>query len=132
MVITLHATIHDSGVALLSNALLGDIFVDPIRIAPHGGIDSTKFDGTTRICSYCFAECTVEFSVIKKDVWVVKPSIEVTLDRLHGLYDPVQLLISRQDDECGVGAWLIDLGLQTSIDKNLVILLAYFADGEVC
>lgn len=95
MVITLHATIHDSGVALLSNALLGDIFVDPIRIAPHGGIDSTKFDGTTRICSYCFAECTVEFSVIKKDVWVVKPSIEVTLDRLHGLYDPVQLFISR-------------------------------------
>ncbi len=43
--VTLHATVHDSRISLLRNALLGNFRIDPVRETPHARINFTKFDG---------------------------------------------------------------------------------------
>lgn len=125
--VALQASVHDGGVALLGNALLGHVGIDPIRIPPHFGTDETKLDGSRRVICYNLLERLVEFGVVEEDVGVVVPPVEVALDGLDGLDHPVQLLVASQDDKSGVGAWLAGVGLEAALDEDLVVLFADFS-----
>jgi hypothetical protein len=54
----------------------------------------------------------------------VVPSVEVTLDRLDGLDHTVQFLVSCQDDKRTIDAGLARVWLETTRDKDLVMLFA--------
>lgn len=69
----------------------------------------------------------VELAIVEEDVGVVVPAVEVTLDRLDGLDDAVELFIPGENDKGGIGSRLAGVGLEASGDEDLVVLLAYFA-----
>lgn len=79
VVITLHATVHDSSITLLSDALLCDIDINPIWVTPHAGVNLSKLDCRASVVPDSLHECGVEISIIQKDVWVVEPPVEVSL-----------------------------------------------------
>jgi len=129
-VVALHAAVHDGGVALLGDALLGDLGVNPVREAPHVGTDLAKLDGTRGIVRYGVLEGLAEVAIVEEDVGVVVPAVEVALDRLDGLDDAVQLRVTREDDECGIGARLARVGLEAAGDEDLVVFFADFPAGR--
>lgn len=124
--VALQATVHDGGVSLLRDTLLGDLGVDPFGKAPHLRADLAKFHRGGGVVLDGVLECLVEVAIVQEDVGVVVPPVEVALDRLDGLNDTVQLLISGQDDESAVGTRLASVGLEAAFDKDLVILFADF------
>jgi hypothetical protein len=123
VVITLHATIHDGGITLFSDALLGDFVVDPIGETPHGAIDFAKLDLPAGVVEDGVFEVLVKVAVVQEDIRVVPPPVEMTLNRLDGLDDTVELLISGEDNKGGVcsGTGVVDV--HTSGGKNFVVVL---------
>lgn len=83
MVITLHTTVHDGGITLFSDALLGHVVVDPVREAPHGGIDLAELDIRADVLTDLVFEGRVEVAIVQEDVWVVEPSVEMSFNRLE-------------------------------------------------
>jgi hypothetical protein len=83
VVITLHTTVHDSSITLFSDALLGHIVINPVGEAPHTGIDLAKLDVGADVLADFIFEGRVEVAVVQEDVWVVEPSVEVSLNRFE-------------------------------------------------
>lgn len=133
MVVTLHTTVHDCSIALFSDALLGYIVVNPVRETPHAGVDLAKLDIGADVFADLIFEGGVEVAVVQEDVWVVEPSVEVSLDRLQRLQHTFELLVTGENDESGIGAWLIGLEgrVLTACNEDLVVLFANFP-GALC
>lgn len=104
-VVALHATIHDRSIALLSNTLLGNLLVNPVRETPSAWLDLAKLDSSRCIVSHSLLEGFVEFGVVEEDIGVVVPSVEMPLDRLDGLNYAVNLLVPGQHNKGSVGSW---------------------------
>ena len=58
----------------------------------------------------------------------MEPAVEVALDGLDGFDNPVEFLVSGENDESAIGPRLIYLFLrvEASVDKNLVMFFADF------
>jgi hypothetical protein len=125
-VVTFETTIHDSGVALLGDAFLRDLGIDPVGIAPHVGFDLAKLHSRGSVVRHRLLEGRVEVIIVEENVGVVIPPVEVTLDGLDGLDDTIQLLVSREDDEYTIGSGLAGVRLETSGHEDLVVLIADF------
>lgn len=125
--VTFKAAVHDGGVALLRDAFLGNLGVDPFRKPPHVRADLAKLDGGGCVILDGILEGLIEVAVVEEDVGVVVPAIEVALDGLDGLDDTVQLLVPGQDDESSVGPGLGRVGFQAALDEDLVVFLADFS-----
>lgn len=128
--VALETTVHDGSVALLGNSLLGNLLIDPVGVSPHVGTDKAKLDGGRSVVSHSLLEGLIEVAVVEEDVRVVEPAVEVTLNRLDGLDDTIQLLVACKDDKGGVGARsliCLSLGVEATVDKNLVMLFANFS-----
>jgi hypothetical protein len=83
--IALQPAIHDGGVTLLRDTFLGHLGVDPFRVTPHLGADLAELDGRRGIVAHNILECLVEVAVVKEDVGIVVPPVEVALDGFDGL-----------------------------------------------
>src|SRR4051812_9246728 len=59
-VVALQPTIHDSGVSLFGDALLGHLGVDPVGVAPHFGAYLAELNRSRRVVSYNILESLVE------------------------------------------------------------------------
>lgn len=124
VVITLHATIHDGGITLLSDALLGNFVVDPVGEAPHGVINFTELDIPAGVVHDGVFEVLVKVAVVQEDVGVVPPPVEMTLNGLDGLDDAVKLLISGKDNKSGVCSGAGGVDVHTPGGKDFVMFLA--------
>jgi hypothetical protein len=80
MMIALHATVHDGLVTLLCDAFLRDCGVGPLREAPVLCRYLTPLNGCACVVQDSLFERLVEDSVVQKDIRVVVPPIEVSLD----------------------------------------------------
>ena len=80
MMITFHTTIHNSGISLFPDSLLGDFMVYPVRVPPHAIIDLSKLNGSASIILNGVFELLVKISVIQKDVRIMPPSVEMTFN----------------------------------------------------
>lgn len=78
--IALQATIHDSGITLLCNALSGYSGVQPIWKPPHIRPDLAKLDGTRSVVENGILEIVVEVSIIEDNIGIVVPSVEMSLE----------------------------------------------------
>lgn len=125
--VALQTAVHDGLVALLVDALLGHLGVDPVGIPPHVRADLAELDGARRVLDDGFLEGLVEVGVVEEDVGVVVPPVEVALDRLDGLDHAVQLLVPGEHDEGRIGAGLAGVRLEAARDEHLVVLLADFS-----
>jgi hypothetical protein len=130
-VVALHTAVHDGVVSLLVDALLGHLGVDPVGVPPHVRANLAKLDRALGVVPDGVPEGLVELPIVEEDVGVVVPPVEVALDRLHGLDDALQLLVSREHDERSVGAGLARVGLEAACDEDLVVLLTDFSAGTL-
>lgn len=130
MVIALHASVHDGGITLLSDALFRDVEIGPVRVSPHVGRNLAKLYGRAGVFQDLLLERRVEVTIVQEDVRIVKPSVEVSLDRLDRLQYTLQLFIPGKDDKCGIGSWSVDLRLrvETARYEDFVVLFAYFPE----
>jgi hypothetical protein len=87
--VALHATVHNGPVTLLGDSLLVNLWVYPVGEAPLLWRYLSKLHRTTDVAQNSLSERLVEISVVEEDVWVVKPPVEVSLERLDRLYDTV-------------------------------------------
>lgn len=81
--IALHAAVHDGSVALLRDALLCNVRIDPVRKAPLLWRDLAPLYWSADVLQNNLAEGLIEVSVVEEDVGVVKPSVEMSLNRLY-------------------------------------------------
>lgn len=128
--VTLHSTVHDSSISLLGDTLLCNLGVDPIWESPHLGVDGSKFHGATCIVLDRLLECRVELRIVKEDIWVMVPSVEMSLDGLDGLDDTIQLLISCQHHKRRIRSRFRGIRLQASRHKDLVVVFTNFPTRE--
>jgi hypothetical protein len=127
VVITLHPSIHDRSVTLLSNAFLCDFMVHPVGVAPHGVVYFTELDGRTGVVGDRVLKLLIEVSIVQEHVRIVPPSVKVPLNGLEGLNDALQFLISRKDDESGVRSGTGRVDGQAAGGEDLIMLLADFS-----
>ena len=125
-VVALHAAVHDRRVSLFRDSLLCNFGINPVRKPPHLFRNLSKLNGPRSIVGDPLFELIVKVIIIKKNVGVVKPPIEVALDRSNGLNDPVKLLVPRQDDKGGVRSRLRGIRFDTAGLEDAVVLFAYF------
>ena len=79
VMIALQTTVHDGSISLLSYAFSCHVFVDPVRVSPHAGVDLAKLDRCTRdVCDGLF-EGGVEVSVVEENIWIMEPAVEMPL-----------------------------------------------------
>lgn len=124
--VAFHAAVHDGIIALLVDALLGHLGIDPVGIPPHVRTDPAELDRRRGVVPDRVHEGLVEVYVVQEDVRVMIPAVEVALDRLHRLDHAVEFLVPREDDEGGVRTRLAGVGLQAARDEDLVMLFADF------
>ena len=125
--VALHAAIHDSGVSLLPNALFCRLQIDPVGVTPHIRVYFAEFDSSAGVVYNCLLKCLIEVSIIKENIWIMKPPVEMPFHGFYGLYNTLQLLISRQDYQRCVRPWSICLGFEASSYEYFVVIFAYFA-----
>ncbi len=128
--VALHAAIHNSGVSLLPNTLFCRLQIDPVRVTPHIRVYFAEFDSSAGVVYNCLLKCLVKVSIVKENIWIMEPSVEMPFHRFYGLDNTLQLLISRQDYQRCVRPWSICLGLEASGYEYFVVILAYFAMVE--
>jgi hypothetical protein len=104
--VTLQATIHDSGVTLLRNALLGRLDVHPVRITPHVRADLAKLDSPGSVVCDSGLEGVVEVAIVEEDIGVVIPPVEMPFHGLDRLDDSFQVAVPGEYDECSVRSGL--------------------------
>lgn len=125
--VALHAAVHNGVVSLLVDALLGDLGVNPVRVPPHIRTNLAKLDVGLGVVLDRVHKGLVEVAIVEEDVGVVVPPVEVALDRLHGLDNTIQLLVSREHDKGGIGAGLAGIWLEASGNEHLVVLFTDFS-----
>ena len=130
VMITLHSTIHDCGIALLPDSFPCLVRIRPAWIAPHAWVYLTELYWRARVICDGFFEGGIEVSVIKEDIWIVIPAIEMSLDRLYRFNDAVQFLVAGQYYERRIcpGCWRINL--LAAGHKDFVVLFTYFSLGR--
>lgn len=128
--VALQSTVHDSSVTLLRDALLGNLGIDPLREAPHLRANLAKLDRSRGVVLDSVLECLVEVAIVQEDVGVMVPAVEVALDRLNGLDDTIKLLVSCQNNKGTVGTGLAGVGLETTFDKDFIVLFADFSGRD--
>lgn len=124
--VALQATIHDGGVTLLGDALLGDLFVDPVGKAPRPRLNPTEFDGSRCVVPNSLLEVVVEFGVVEENIGIVVPSVEMPLDGFDRLNNSINLLVAGQDDKGSVGSWGRGIGLEAAGHEYFVVFFADF------
>lgn len=124
VMVALHSSIHDCSIPLLADPFSSNIVVYPIWVSPTSRVYGTKFNLPACVIGNSLFECRIEHVVIEENIRVVEPPVEVSLYRLHGLYDPFQFLIPRQDHERCVGTRAVGLRFETASDEDLVVFLA--------
>ena len=125
--IALHSTIHNCSIPLLSYPLACDLMVNPIRKPPHRTVYFPELHRSIGVVDDSIFKLLVEVSIIQKDVWIPIPSVEVSFDWFHRLYNPLQLSIPRQDDKCCVCAGPTRIDGEASRGEYLVMLFADFS-----
>lgn len=78
--VAFESTIHDGIITLLGDTLLGDFGIDPVRKPPHIGANLAKLDSTRCIVANRLFEGLVEVAIVKENVGVIEPAIEVAFD----------------------------------------------------
>lgn len=126
-VVALQSTIHDSSVALLRDALLGDLGINPFREAPHLGANLAKLNGSRGVILDGVLECLVEVAIVQENVGIMVPTVEMALDRLDGLDDSIKLLVPRQNNKSTIGTRFGGVGLETAFDEDFIVLFANFS-----
>lgn len=128
VVVTLHASVHDSSITLFSDAFLGHLFVGPLGITPHGVIDLSKFNGSTGVVLDGKLEGVVEVPVVQKHVRIVEPSVEMSLDGFERFDHAIDLLVSGKNHEGGVGSLAFHFFVDetTASGKHLIVFFADF------
>ena len=126
VMVALHATIHDSAIALLSDAFFYNRRVSPVWETPVLWRDLPPLDCGLCVIAHGLFECRVEVAVIEEDIGVVEPPVEMSLERLDGLDDAVKLFVPRQDHNCGIRSGAVCLGFEAAYCKGLVVLFADF------
>lgn len=126
-VVALQSTVHDGIVALLVDAFLGNLGVDPVGIPPHVRTNLTELDSGLGVVLDRLLERLVEVAIVEENIGVVVPTVEVALDRLHGLNNTLQLLVSGENDEGGIGTGLAGIWLEATCDEDFVVLFANFS-----
>ena len=124
--VALHAAVHYSAVTLLRNALFHDCRVGPVWEAPMLLRNLAPFNLRLCVVANGLFEGCVEISIIKEDVRVVVPPIEVPLEGLDRLDDAVKLLIPGQDYNRRVRAGSARVGFKAAYRERLVVLFADF------
>lgn len=127
MVITFETTVHDGSVALLRNAFLGHLLVDPVGVSPHVRADLAKLNVRRGVLLHSLLEGLIEVTIVEEDIRIVIPAVEVALHRLHRLDHTIQFLVSGEDNEGSIGARLAGVGLKTAGNEDLVVLFADFS-----
>ena len=125
--VALHAPIHNCSVSLLSNTLFCRLQIDPVRVTPHIRVYLAEFDSRASVIYNCLLECLIEVAIVKENIRIMKPSVEMPFHRFYGLDHTLQLLISRQDYQRCVRPWFICFGLDASCHEHFVVFFAYFA-----
>ena len=126
-VVALKTTVHDSSIALLGDTLFPHLWIKPVRVSPHVMIDFAKLHRAGRVVLDRVLEGRVELSIIEEDIRVVIPAVEVALDRLDGLDDAVQLLVSGEDHEGAVCSRSAGVRFETSYFEDFVVLFTDFS-----
>ena len=80
VMVALHATVHDRCISLFPDPFTGHIFVDPIRISPHAGIDLAELYRRASVILNGRFELITKVAVVEKDIRIMKPAIEVTFE----------------------------------------------------
>lgn len=80
VVIALHSTVHNGSITLFSDALLGSFLVNPVRITPHATINLAEFNRGAGIICDGILELLVEVAVVKEDIGIMPPPVEVPLN----------------------------------------------------
>lgn len=78
--VTFHSTIHDGSISLFRNALFSNLRVDPIWESPCFRVDKSKLYGSACIILDGLLEGFVELFIVQEYIWVVIPSVEMSLD----------------------------------------------------
>lgn len=73
----------------------------------------------------------VEVTIVKKDVWVMEPLVEVSLHRLDRLDYTFQLLVPSQYNKGSIRSGLFDLGYLTASHEDLIVPLADFPATQI-
>ena len=62
----------------------------------------------------------------------MEPAVEVAFDGLDGFDNPVEFLVSGEDDKSAISPRFVYffLGVKASVDKNLVMFFANFPVGR--
>lgn len=89
MVVALHASVHDGGVTLFPNTLLGDFMINPVGITPHRLINLAKLNGGAGVVLDRRLEGVIEITIVQEDVRVVEPAVEVSFNGLERLNNSV-------------------------------------------
>ena len=126
MVVTLHPTIHDCCISLLSCAFLCRLDVDPIWVSPHGRIYFPKLDRGACVILDRLLESGIEISIIQEHIGVVKPSVEMPFHRFNGLNHACQLIVPRKHHEYRVLSRQVCLRFKAACYENLVMFFADF------
>jgi hypothetical protein len=126
VVVALHAAVHYSAVTLLRNALFYDCRIGPVWEAPVLLRNLAPFNFRLCVVANSLFEGCIEISVIKEDVRVVIPPIEVPLKGLDGLDDAVQFFIPGQDYNRRVCAGSARVGFKAAYCERLIVLVADF------
>ena len=64
VMVTLHAAVHDSSIALLSNAFFCDFMINPVGITPHAPVDFAKLCLSSRVVLYGVFELLLEITIV--------------------------------------------------------------------
>lgn len=80
--VTLHPSVHDSSIPLLSDTLLRNFMVNPVRIAPHRTVNFAKLCAAAGIILDGVYKLLIKLDIVQKNVRVIPPSVEMPLNRL--------------------------------------------------
>lgn len=129
--VAFHSTVHDGSIALLPDALFGNLMVNPIGESPHGVVNLAKFNFRTGVVLDRRLEILVEVAIVEENIGVVPPPVEVSLNRLERFDHTIQLLISSKDDKGGIGAGslcnFIGLNRHTARSKDFIMFFTDFS-----
>lgn len=130
VMVALHSSIHDGSISLLSDALPGNLVVNPLGVTPHGIVDLAELHGGACVVLDGLLEFVVEVTVVQEHVGVVEPPVEVTLDRFQGLHHTVNLLVPGKDNKGRVSAGGIHFLLNGTASgrEDLVVFLTDFPE----
>lgn len=123
--VALHSAVHDGIVPLLCDALFDHVWICPVREPPQLIFYQAKLDLAACMILHGLHESLVKVAVVQHHVRVVEPSVKMPLERLHRLYNALQVLVSRKEDNGSRSSRVIVLRrrVETAFDEDLVVLI---------